>query len=80
MTLIHPSVTPMVSCPIRSPEKLRDEGVLVPDFAEIRILEAKQNRSDINISAAHYLSGRELEDAGEIGKELREKLRAYSRT
>ncbi|HEY6251433.1 MAG TPA: hypothetical protein VI685_15860 [Candidatus Angelobacter sp.] len=63
---------------VQNAEKLRDEGVLVPDFAELRVLEARQNCSDINVSAAHYLSGRELEDAGEIGKELREKRRVYS--
>ena len=63
---------------VQNAEKLRDEGVLVPQFVEIRILEARQNCADINISAAHHLSGRELEDAGEIGKELREKRRVYS--
>lgn len=63
---------------VQNAEKLRDEGVLVPDFTEIRILEARQNCSDINISATHYLATRELEDAGELGKELREKRRVYS--
>ncbi|HEY6349264.1 MAG TPA: hypothetical protein VI636_07635 [Candidatus Angelobacter sp.] len=63
---------------VQNAEKLRDAGVLVPNFAEIRILEARQNCSDINVSAAHHLSGQELEEAGEIGKELREKQRVYS--
>ena len=63
---------------VQSAEKLRDEGVLAPEFTEIRIMEARQNCADINISAAHYLAGRELEDAGELGKELREKRRVCS--
>lgn len=63
---------------VQNAEKLRDEGVLVPDFTAIRILEARQNCSDINVSATHYIAGRELEDGAEIGKELREKRRVYS--
>lgn len=62
---------------MQNTERLRDEGVLVPDFAEIRILEAKQNCSDINVSAVHHLTAAELMEGRQIEKELIAKRSAY---
>jgi|SRR5215469_6942109 len=58
--------------------KLRNKEVLVPDFAEIRILEVRQTCTDINLSALHHLAAKELADGGKVGRELSEKRRVYS--
>ena len=54
-------------------EKLRDEGLLTPHFAEIRILAAQQNCAETNVSVVHHLTVREEEDAMRFQKERIEK-------
>lgn len=57
----------------RSIESLRDEGILTPHFAELRILAAQENCAETNVSVVHKLTERESEDAIRIQKERSEK-------
>ncbi|HEY6253487.1 MAG TPA: hypothetical protein VI685_26310 [Candidatus Angelobacter sp.] len=50
-------------------ESLRDEGLLTPHFAEIRILAAQQNCAETNTSVVHQLTPREQENATRIQTE-----------
>ena len=59
-------------------EILRDEGVLTPHFAEVRILAAQQNRSEINVSAVHHLAEAEMDEAARLQRERLEKERQLS--
>lgn len=45
-------------------ERLRKEKLLTAHFAEVRILAAQQNRSEINVSVVHWLAHHEQRDAG----------------
>ncbi|HEY6348383.1 MAG TPA: hypothetical protein VI636_03135 [Candidatus Angelobacter sp.] len=56
-------------------EKLRDAGALTPHFAEIRLILAEQNCSEINVSVTNYLTTNELEDAGRLQREGLQKQR-----
>ncbi|HEY6251940.1 MAG TPA: hypothetical protein VI685_18435, partial [Candidatus Angelobacter sp.] len=54
-------------------ERLRDEDLLTPHFAEIRILAAQQNCAETNTSVVHQLTVREEEDAARFQRERMEK-------
>ena len=59
-------------------EILRDEGVLTPHFAEVRILAAQENRSEVNVSAVHHLTQAEMDEATRLQRERLEKERELS--
>ena len=60
---------------VRYIESLRDEGVLTPHFAEVRILAARQNCAEVNVSAVHRLAQTEMDEAGRLQRERLEKER-----
>ena len=60
-------------------ENLRDEGILTPHFAEVRILAVQQNCSEVNVSAVHHLAQAEMDEAGRLQRERLEKERELGR-
>ena len=60
---------------VKQIEALRDEGVLTPHFADVRILAVQQNCSEVNVSAVHKLAQREAEDAGRLQNEREQRER-----
>lgn len=54
-------------------KKLEDAGFLTRHFAEIRILAARENCTETNVSVVHNLTTRELENATSIQRQRMEK-------
>ena len=54
---------------VEQTEHLRDEGLLTPHFAELRILAAQQNAAETNLSVTLGLAQKERDDAGSLEKE-----------
>lgn len=54
-------------------EHLRDEGLLAPHYAELRILSVQQNCAEVNASVINNLVKPEMDDAHRLQKELIEK-------
>jgi hypothetical protein len=50
-------------------EKLRDEELIAPQIAEIRILAAQQNCAETNVHVISSISQREIAEASRIEKE-----------
>ena len=60
-------------------ERLRGEKLLTPHFAEVHILAAQQNCSEINVSAVHWLAHHEQREAGDFEqKRLKREARLKS--
>jgi hypothetical protein len=57
-------------------ERLTNEGLLLPQFAEIRRLAAEQNCAEINVSAILRLVEREQAEAARVERERMEKEKA----
>ena len=64
---------------IKHIERLRNEKLLTPHFAEVHILAAQQNCSEVSVSAVHWLAHHELKDAGRFQqKRLKREARLKS--
>jgi hypothetical protein len=64
---------------VKQIEYLRNEGLLTPHFAELRILAAQQTVSEANLSAVLKLAQREEQDTGKLEKERLAKEQELSR-